>query len=381
MTRRARPRPTTPTTRRCSRSVAGRTSTTPRPAPGPRERADACSPTSATRARARPLVVGRRWLDDVLSAMPGRFDARHSSRWRDALPGGAAAGRRAARVHQRRRRPADGRAQQAERLRREAENQLELLRAETDSRSQSRLLQLPLLRQRGLPARLLFPRLPLSAFIPGRARPRRRRRVPPAPALPGDQRVRPAEPHLPRGRPLRDQPGDPPGRRRRAPTTATLVTAQRQALRARAATSTRSTASPDPTSASAAAPSCRRRSTNLFRLQNVVDASAATASPPTRRSASAGLRARSPASASPAATAQLSVDERRRSASTASRCSHARPTATPRRSGGSTSAGGAARTRTSSASCSTSNAATGATSRRRRGRRPRGPDVARARSG
>ena len=61
-----------------------------------------------------------------------------------------------------------------------------------------------------------FPRLPLSAFIPAERRTRNGQgRLRPAAAVPGDQRVRARRVHLPRGRPLRGQPGQPPGPRRR----------------------------------------------------------------------------------------------------------------------------------------------------------------------
>ena len=51
-----------------------------------------------------------------------------------------------------------------------------------------------------------FPRLPLSAFIPGAARAETARRVPAAAPLPRDLRVRAPQHRLPRGLPLRDQP-------------------------------------------------------------------------------------------------------------------------------------------------------------------------------
>ena len=105
--------------------------------------------------------------------------------------------------------------QQAERLRRQAENQLDLLRAESDNRNQSDFYTYRYFAAEGFLPGYSFPRLPLSAFIPGQRAARQQPRVRATPPLPGDQRVRPAEPDLPRGRPLPDQPGDPAGRRRR----------------------------------------------------------------------------------------------------------------------------------------------------------------------
>jgi hypothetical protein len=57
---------------------------------------------------------------------------------------------------------------QAQRLRREAEAQMELLRADTDRRSQSDFYSYRYFAAEGFLPGYSFPRLPLSAFIPGR---------------------------------------------------------------------------------------------------------------------------------------------------------------------------------------------------------------------
>ena len=74
-----------------------------------------------------------------------------------------------------------------------------------------RLLQLPLLRQRGVPARLQLPQAPPLGLHPGAAVAAVARRVRVTAPVPGDHRVRAPVDHLPRGVALPDQPGHPPG--------------------------------------------------------------------------------------------------------------------------------------------------------------------------
>ena len=95
-------------------------------------------------------------------------------------------------------------------LRREAESQLELL-TEANNLRAGRLLQLPLLRQRGLPARLQLPAAAAVGLHPGAAVAAVAGRVRLAAPVPGDHRVRAPVDHLPRGLALPDQPGDPAG--------------------------------------------------------------------------------------------------------------------------------------------------------------------------
>ena len=154
----------------------------------------------------------------------------------------------------------------------EAEAQLELLLTATGAGAsiQSDFYSYRYFASEGFLPGYSFPRLPLSAFIPGRRRAPGQRRVPVAPALPGDQRVRPAELHLPRGLALHDQPGHPA--RRDAPTrdrTDSSLTARRR-LRRSAATSTRvdERRRSRPVPALRQPPRAGTRS-SLFRLQNV----------------------------------------------------------------------------------------------------------------
>ena len=81
-----------------------------------------------------------------------------------------------------------------------------------------RLLQLPLFRQRGLPARLQLPAPAAVGLHPGPAPGQERaRRVSQPAALPGDLRVWPAQHHLPRGLALRGEQGHPARRRAKRP--------------------------------------------------------------------------------------------------------------------------------------------------------------------
>ena len=83
---------------------------------------------------------------------------------------------------------------QAKRLRREAEAQIELL-TESKNIVQSDFYSYRYFASEGFLPGYNFPRLPLSAFIPGRRG--RDRRFPVPAAFPGHLGVRPAERHLP----------------------------------------------------------------------------------------------------------------------------------------------------------------------------------------
>ena len=113
-----------------------------------------------------------------------------------------------------------------------------------------------------------FPRLPLSAYIPGRRLGKNAtRRVSQPAALPGDLRVRPAQHHLPRGLALRGQQGHPARATCRSDhglvtTSAKLCPAAATCTRCRRARPTR-------TAASSAMRCWTRRCTTLIRMQNV----------------------------------------------------------------------------------------------------------------
>ncbi|MEX0874890.1 MAG: DEAD/DEAH box helicase [Actinomycetota bacterium] len=107
------------------------------------------------------------WLDDVLNAMPQSFEAA-CDRWRSLY---SAARNQAELQHKiiidHSRQPADKR--QAERLRREAVAQMDLLTADTgDALFQSDFYSYRYFASEGFLPGYSFPRLPLSAFVPGR---------------------------------------------------------------------------------------------------------------------------------------------------------------------------------------------------------------------
>ena len=201
-----------------------------------------------------------------------------------------------------------------------------------------------------------FPRLPLSAFIPGAPRRQGADELPLAPAVPRDLRVRAAEPRLPRRLALRDQPGHPAGAsdrdepspsdhaRKLCATCGYLhpVERRRRARPVPSAAARRSSAAMD----------------NLFRLQNVVDPPAGPHQLATRRSASARAIEIRTASASPSRR-RPSRPTARRSRRRRRDARHSSPTA--RRHLWRINMGWRrrARTRPSSASSSTSSAATG----------------------
>ncbi|MGH9192403.1 MAG: DEAD/DEAH box helicase [Acidimicrobiales bacterium] len=106
------------------------------------------------------------WVDDTLAAVPVRFNEA-LVRWRTLYRAALQQAEEQQRIKLSPNRSAQDR-KQADRLRREAENQLELLRAEADIRSQSDFYTYRYLAAEGFLPGYSFPRLPLSAFIPGR---------------------------------------------------------------------------------------------------------------------------------------------------------------------------------------------------------------------
>ncbi|MFO7279561.1 MAG: DEAD/DEAH box helicase [Thermoanaerobacterales bacterium] len=106
------------------------------------------------------------WLDDTLQAIPERF-RQALGRWKSLYKAALQQAREQQRIKLSAGRSARDR-QQADRLRREAENQLELLRAESDHRNQSDFYTYRYFAAEGFLPGYSFPRLPLSAFIPGR---------------------------------------------------------------------------------------------------------------------------------------------------------------------------------------------------------------------
>ena len=154
------------------------------------------------------------WLDDTLNAVPAQF-GNALYRWRSLYRSALQQAREQSKIKQSASQPKSDQRKQADRLRRQAESPARPAPRRVGQPQPVRLLHLPLLRRRGLPARLLVPPPAAVGVHPRPARRRQQPRVRATPPLPGDQRVRPAEPDLPRGHPLPDQPGDPPGRRRR----------------------------------------------------------------------------------------------------------------------------------------------------------------------
>ena len=104
-----------------------------------------------------------------------------------------------------------------------------------------------------------FPRLPLSAYVPGRGSEQGTRRVRLAPALPGHLGVRAAALDLPRGRALPRLQGEPRFRFRRHRGHAHAVHGDDEALSRNAATRTSSRASISPRCATGAAPRSKVR--------------------------------------------------------------------------------------------------------------------------
>ncbi len=108
---------------------------------------------------------GDTWLDDVLNQAPRQFDEA-CNRWRGLYRAALDQQARQNEVIRDAARPAPHK-QQAERLRREAEQQLRLL-TETEDFSQSDFYSYRYFASEGFLPGYNFPRLPLSAFIPAR---------------------------------------------------------------------------------------------------------------------------------------------------------------------------------------------------------------------
>jgi superfamily II DNA/RNA helicase len=107
-----------------------------------------------------------RWLDDAMRAVPGRFEAA-TERWRSLYRSALTSREAARRVMDDASRTHDDR-KKAERHHREALAQLEILRADVDRRGQSDFYSYRYFAAEGFLPGYSFPRLPLSAFIPGR---------------------------------------------------------------------------------------------------------------------------------------------------------------------------------------------------------------------
>ena len=111
-----------------------------------------------------------RWLDDTLDAAPLRFDAA-CGRWRDLYRAALEMRATQNKVIGDASRSADDR-DRARRLRAEAESQLEILRGEgAESTMQADFYSYRYFASEGFLPGYSFPRLPLSAWIPGRAGP------------------------------------------------------------------------------------------------------------------------------------------------------------------------------------------------------------------
>ncbi len=107
------------------------------------------------------------WLDDVLDRLPNAFD-RACDRWRDLYRGAQGQFEAQNRVIRDHSATPDAR-KAAKRARREAEAQMELLTAEGERVAQSDFSSYRYFASEGFLPGYSFPRLPLSAFIPGRA--------------------------------------------------------------------------------------------------------------------------------------------------------------------------------------------------------------------
>ena len=137
--------------------------------PAPRERA-------AVRARAMLADLGgdleasgwwyEGWAEDTLAAVRDRFESS-ADRWRGLYRGALAQARAQTRIINDATRAPDER-RRAQRLRREADAQAELLRSEGTRQFQSDFYSYRYFASEGFLPGYSFPRLPLSAFIPAR---------------------------------------------------------------------------------------------------------------------------------------------------------------------------------------------------------------------
>ena len=106
------------------------------------------------------------WLDNTMRAIPARFEDA-LERWRSLYMAALTQAAEQNRIAMSATRSAQDR-RQARRLRAEAENQLDILRATSDHRGQSDFYTYRYFASEGFLPGYSFPRLPLSAFIPGR---------------------------------------------------------------------------------------------------------------------------------------------------------------------------------------------------------------------
>ena len=119
-----------------------------------------------------PHLEGRfwwsdRWLDNTLNSIPGQFK-KALERWVNLYMSAWAQSKKQSEIVVSANRSANDR-RIAKRLRDEAERQLEVLRASADHRGQSDFYTYRYFAAEGFLPGYSFPRLPLSAFIPGRA--------------------------------------------------------------------------------------------------------------------------------------------------------------------------------------------------------------------
>ena len=279
----------------------------------PDARADAHATRAATR-RWRPssaICRSADWWTPTLARRRARAPSpldfeRACDRWREPLPRRARAQREAQHEIDRAtqsRSPADTR-RGAAGCAREAEAQLELLRRRrATAASQSDFYSYRYFASEGFLPGYSFPRLPAVGLHPGAAAGTGSDEFLSRPRFLAITEFGPRQLRLPRGLALRDQPRHPAG-------------VGRQPIRRAAARSSRRRrsccgdvrlpppaggAAPAPTSASTVAAPLPAPMRQLFRLQNVATR-AATASTPTRRSASARASRSGPASASPSRT-------------------------------------------------------------------------------
>ncbi len=137
-------------------------------APAPREHARALAQQILARMEAELATTdwwSSRWLDDVLTRLPRAFE-RACDRWRSLYRAALSQRELQHRIVGDRSRPA-GEIAQARRLRQEAETQLELL-TRAENLAQSDFYSYRYFASEGFLPGYSFPRLPLSAFIPGR---------------------------------------------------------------------------------------------------------------------------------------------------------------------------------------------------------------------
>jgi ATP-dependent helicase YprA (DUF1998 family) len=106
------------------------------------------------------------WLEESMRTVANRFE-QATDRWRELYRAALRQAEAQTRIINDASRTQEDR-KQAQRLRREAEAQMELLRADTDRRSQSDFYSYRYFAAEGFLPGYSFPRLPLSAFIPGR---------------------------------------------------------------------------------------------------------------------------------------------------------------------------------------------------------------------